>query len=49
MADVDPCSRLVHCSFCSLVNCSDDFFFELIFQSFKLIMGLRLLIVGVLI
>ena len=27
MVDVDPCFCLVHCSFYSIVNCLDDFFF----------------------
>ena len=54
MADIDPFSYLVHCSFCFLVNCSNDFFyfffvFCINFESFKLTMNLKILIVVVLI
>ena len=54
MADIDQFSRLVQFSFHSLVNSSDDFLFLFFvfcinFESFKLTMGLKLLIVVVLI
>ena len=50
MADIDPFSRLVQFSLCSLENGSDGFFFYCInFESFKLTIDLKLLIVVVLI
>ena len=50
MADIDPFSRLVQFSFSSLENGSDGFFFYCInFESFKLTIDLKLLIVVVLI
>ena len=54
MANINPFSYLVHCSFCFLVNCSNDFFyfffvFCINFESFKLTTSLKILIVVVLI
>ena len=52
MVVIDPFSRLVQFSFCSLVNGLDDFdffFFCINFVSFNLTMGFKLLIVVVLI
>ena len=46
MVVIDPFSRLVQFSFCSLVNGLDDFdfFFCINFESFNLTMGFKLLI-----